>query len=130
MNSAAIAHSAGNLVRYDPQAAQQLRDAAAQARERQQQQQGLRLVSRNDQHSPGEKTLEGELLNKQQRQQHHQQQSQGLNEEYLARHNEQRSRSTEGYQSPSHRAIAAYKATAQLTHPADVDQVRLIDVYV
>jgi|GEM_PF-5402498 len=129
MSSAAIAHSAGNLVRYDPQAAQQLRDASAQARERQQQ--ALRLVPRNDQRSPGERTLEGEVLNKQQpRQQHHQQQSQGLNEEYLARHNEQRSRSTEGYQSPSRRAIAAYKATAQLAHPADVDQLGLIDVYV
>lgn len=114
MSAAAIAHYAGNLVRLEPQAVQQLRDATAQAR----QQPPAR--------SAAERTLEGEWLNRQDRQQ-----SRGpalTEEEYLARHQAQQGR--EGYQSPAQRAVAAYQDTAQVTHPADVDRIGVLDVYV
>ncbi len=126
MSAAAIAHYASNVVRYDPQAAQQARDAAAQTQARQQQ---LSLVQRGQSRTPTEQTLEGELLNKQG--QHQQRQAPEFSEdEYLARHQEQRARSTEGYHSPAQRAIASYQTTAQLTHPADVDRIGIIDIYV
>lgn len=120
MSTAAIAHYAGNLPGPDPQAMQQLRDATAQARQQ------LRL-GRREQRPPAGQTLEGELLNKQGRQQY---QAPALSqEEYLARHREQRARSSEGYQPPLQRAIAAYQSAAQLTHPADVDRLGILDVY-
>jgi len=124
MSAAAISHYASNVVRYDPQAAQQVRDAALQA---QQQRQQLKAIQPEKSRASGEQALEGELLNKQRQEQ----QKPDLNEdEFLARHQEQRARSTEGYYSPSHRAIAAYQITAQLTHPADVDRVGYVDIYV
>ncbi len=120
MSTAAIAHYAGNMPASDPRLMQQLRDATAQARQQ------LRLAQR-DQRPPAEQTLEGELLNKQGRQQY---QAPALSEEeYLARHQEQRARSSEGYQSPIQRAVAAYQTAAQLTHPADVDRLGILDVY-
>jgi len=125
MNAAAISHYAGNVVRYDPQAAQQAQDAAAQMQQRQQ----LRAVQPAKSHSPAEQTLEGELLNKQGQQQGRQ--SSGVSEEeFLARHQERRAHSTEGYHSQTERALAAYQTNALLTHPADVDRVGYLDVYV
>ena len=124
MSAAAVSHYVSNVVRYDPQAAQQARDAAAESQQRQQ----LRAVQPEKPHSPAEQTLEGELLNKQGQQQ---QQTSGLSEEELqARHQEQRARSTEGYHSQAEQALAAYKTNAQLTHPADVDRVGFLDIYV
>ena len=123
MSAAAISHYANNVVRYDPQAAQQARDAAAESQQRQQ----LRAVQPEKSYSPAEQTLEGELLNKQGQNQR----SAGLSEEeFLARHQEQRARSTEGYLSQAERALAAYKTNAQLTHPADADRVGFLDIYV
>lgn len=123
MSAAAIAHYVGNMVRYDPQAVQRLRDATAQARQQQQQ---PRLVQR-EAGSAAEHTLEGELLNKQGRQ--HDQSPALSEEEYLARHEQQHSRASEGYQAPAQRAIAAYETAAQLSQPADVDRVGRLDVY-
>lgn len=119
MSTAAIAHYAGNMPASDPRLMQQLRDATAQARQQ------LRLAQR-DQRPPAEQTLEGELLNKQGRQQQYQALSE---EEYLARHQEQRAHSSEGYQSPIQRAVAAYQVAAQLTQPAAVDRRGILDVY-
>ena len=125
MSAAAISHYANNVVRYDPQAAQQARDAALESQQRQQ----LRAVPPEKLNSLAEQTLEGELLNKQGQQQG--QQSSGLSEEeFLARHQEQRARSTEGYHSQAEQALAAYKTNAALTHPADVDRVGFLDIYV
>jgi len=125
MSAAAISHYASNVVRYDPQAAQRAQDAAAQMQQRQQ----LRAVQSERSSAPAEQTLEGELLNKQGKQQGRQ--SAGVSEEeFLARHNEQRARSTEGYHSQTERALAAYQTNALLTHPADVDRVGFLDVYV
>ena len=124
MSAAAVAQYASDMVRYDPQAMQQVRAVAAQSdvaeRER-------NLVQRNRDHTPAERTLEGEIL-KEERQQQTQAQ-QPSEEEYLARHHEERARSNEGYQSPTQHAIAAYQTAAQLTHPADVDRVAYVDVY-
>jgi len=125
MSAAAISHYASNVVRYDPQAARQAQDAAAQMQQRQQ----LRAVQPDKSHSPAEQTLEGELLNKQGKQQGRQ--SSGVSEEeFLTRHQEQRAHSTEGYHSQAERALAAYQTNALLTHPADVDRVGYLDVYV
>ena len=127
MSAAAISHYASNVVRFDPQAAQQARDAAAESQLRQQQQ--LRAVQPDRAHSPAEQTLEGELLNKQGQQQ--EPQTSGLSEEeLLARHHEQRARSTEGYHSQAEKALATYQTNAQLTHPADVDRIGFLDIYV
>ena len=123
MSAAAVAQYASNLVRYDPQAAQQARDAAAQAQAKQQ----LSIVQRDKTRTPAEQTLEGELLNKESQQQR--QAPELSEEEYLARHQEQRARSSEGYQSPAQQAIASYQTTALLTHPADLDRVGIVDVY-
>lgn len=125
MSAAAISHYASNVVRYDPQAAQQAQDAAAQMQQRQQ----LRALQSAKSNSPAEQTLEGELLNKQ-NQQHGRQSASLSEEEFLARHQEQRARSTEGYHSQTERAVAAYQANALLTHPADVDRIGFLDIYV
>jgi len=123
MSAAAISHYANNVVRYDPQAAQQARDAAAQS------QRQLRAVQPEKRNSLAEQTLEGELLDKQGQQRG--QKSAGLSEaEFLARHQEQRARSTEGYHSQTERALAVYRTNAQLTHPADVDRIGFLDIYV
>lgn len=124
MSAAAVSHYASNVVRYDPQAAQQAQDAAAQSQQRQQ----LRAVESGKSYSPAEQTLEGELLNKQAQQQRS---SPNVSEEeFLARHQEQQARSTEGYRSQSERALAAYQTNALLTHPADVDRIGFLDIYV
>lgn len=125
MSAEAITHYT-NIVRYDPQAVQRMRDATAQAR---QQQQRLWLVQRDQSDAATvDHTLEGELLNKQGEAQP---EALDLTEaEYLERHEEQRSRSTEGYQAPAQRAVATYQTIAQLTHPADVDRIGMLDIYV
>ncbi len=128
MGAAAISHYVSNVVRYDPQAAQQAQDAAAQSQQRQQHQQ-LKAVQSDKSFLPVEQTLEGELLNKQGQQQGRQS-SELSEEEFLARHQEQRARSTEGYHSQTERALAAYQTNALLTHPADVDRVGFLDIYV
>ena len=125
MSAAAITHYT-DIVRYDPQAVQRLRDATAQTRQQQQQQ--LRLVRRDEPQTPAEHTLEGELLDKQGG--NDRQSADLTEEEFLARHYDQQSRSTEGYHSPAQRAIGAYRTTAQITHPADVDRIGLLDIYV
>ena len=125
MSAAAISHYASNVVRYDPQAVRQAQDTAAQMQQRQQ----LRAVQSDRSSAPAEQTLEGELLNKQGQQQGRQ--SSGVSEEeFLARHQEQRARSTEGYHSQTERALAAYQTNALLTHPADVDRIGFLDIYV
>lgn len=124
MSAAAIAHYGGSVVRYDPQAAQQARDAAAQA---QQQRQQLR-VAQPQASAPVEQTLEGELLNK--RQQEAKQQPHMSDDEFLARHREQRARSTEGHHSSTHLALAAYQTVAEIRHPSDVDRIGYVDIYV
>ena len=109
------------LVRYDPQAAQQARDTSAQQRQ-------LRAVTPDSAKTPSEQTLEGELLNKQERQQ--QAKPEFDQDEYLARHQDEYARAARGHLSQSQRAIDAYQSTAQVTHPADVDRVGLLDIYV
>lgn len=122
MGAAAISHYASNVVRYEPQAAQQGQNAAAQMQQRQQ----LSAVQTTKPRSPAEQTLEGELLNKAQQQSG---QSSLSEEEFLARHQEQRARSTEGYRSQTERALATYQTNALLTHPANVDRIGFLDVY-
>lgn len=124
MSAAAVAQYAGDIVRYDPQAVQQVHSAAAQsdAVEREK-----NLVQRKPAHTLTEQTLEGEILKEERRQQT--QAERPSEEEYLARHHDERARSSEGYQSPTQQAIAAYQTAAQLTHPADVDRVGYVDVY-
>ncbi|HHJ80434.1 MAG TPA: hypothetical protein ENJ65_02250 [Candidatus Tenderia electrophaga] len=109
-------------MRYEPQAAQQGQNAAAQMQQRQQ----LSAVQTTKPRSPAEQTLEGELLNKAQQQSG---QSSLSEEEFLARHQEQRARSTEGYRSQTERALATYQTNALLTHPANVDRIGFLDVY-
>ena len=113
MNAAAISHYANNVVRYDPHAAQQRLQ--------------LQTATQQGNASSAEQTLEGELLNKSTQQGN----ASGMSEEeFLARHQAQRARSTEGYRSQIELALAAYQTAAQLTHPADVDQIGYVDVYV
>lgn len=119
MNAAAIAHYGANAGGYDPRAAQQLRDAAAQAR----QQPGPRLLPGGQ---AGTAALEGELLDKPGRQT-----AATLSEEdYQARHQAHRALAGEGHQSQAQRAIAAYQGNAQLTHPAYAERIGILDVYV
>ncbi len=121
MSAAAISHYVSNVVRPDPQAAQQGQNAAIQMQQRQQ----LRAVQSASPRSPAEQTLEGELLNKQT-----QRQPSGVSEEeFLAQHQAQRARSTEGYHSQTDRALAIYQTNALLTHPANVDRIGFLDVY-
>ncbi len=122
MSAAAISHYSSNVVRYEPQAAQRPQDAAAQMQQRQQ----LSTAQLANPRSPAEQTLEGELLNKQA-----QRQPSGVSEEaFLAQHQAERARSTEGYHSQTDRALAAYQTNALLTQPADVDRIGFLDVYV
>ena len=116
---AATEYYSNQVVRYDPQAAQQAREAAAQ------QQRQLQNSAAKTQ--PSEQTLEGELLDKQGRE--HQAKAGFSEEEYLARHQSEYARAARGYMTQSQQAIDAYQSTAQLTHPADVDRVGMLDVY-
>lgn len=114
-------YASNQVVRYDPQAAQQARDVAAQ------QQRQLRVVASVS--TLSEQTLEGELLNK--REQRNEEKSGGFaNEEYLARHQNEYARAARGHMNQSQQAIDAYQSTALLTHPADVDRVGMLDIYV
>ncbi len=123
MSAAAITHYT-NIVRYDPQAVQRMRDATAQARQQQQ----LWLVQRDQKDSLVDHTLEGELLNKEGEAQR--EAPELTEDEYLARHQQEYSRSSEGFQAPAQRAVATYQTIEQLTHPADVDRIGILDIYV
>jgi len=114
-------YASHQVVRYDPQAAQQARERAAQ-----QVQRPLRTID-NSSRSPSEQTLEGELLNKERNEQ--QSSASFSDEEYLQRHREEYARAARGYVSQAQQAIDAYQTTAQLNHPADAERVSLLDVY-